>query len=133
VKPKPIVHRKPILVTIRELYATAFRCGKPGRGRPSTSSATTPARSFSTAICRTSAHAARVVRDGISGDERRGQTAAPPTYSDVLGTRWRIALHHGLQQSLWGSSMCPDHFTGGGSVGASWIPICRQSWSATLS
>jgi hypothetical protein len=34
VKPKPIVHRKPILVTIRELYATAFRCGRPGCGRP---------------------------------------------------------------------------------------------------
>lgn len=33
-KLKPIVHRKPVLATIRELYGTAFRCGKPGCGRP---------------------------------------------------------------------------------------------------
>lgn len=30
---KPIVHRKPVLATVRQLYGTAFRCGKPGCGR----------------------------------------------------------------------------------------------------
>lgn len=33
-KRKPIVHKKPLLATIRQLYGTAFRCGKPGCGRP---------------------------------------------------------------------------------------------------
>ncbi|WP_203717054.1 hypothetical protein [Asanoa siamensis] len=33
-KPKPISHRKPDLKTVRELYGTAFRCGKPGCGKP---------------------------------------------------------------------------------------------------
>lgn len=33
-KRKPIVHRKPVLATVRQLYGTAFRCGKPDCGRP---------------------------------------------------------------------------------------------------
>jgi pterin-4a-carbinolamine dehydratase len=33
-KRKPIVHKKPLPATIRQLYGTAFRCGKPGCGRP---------------------------------------------------------------------------------------------------
>ncbi len=33
-KTKPISHRKPDLATVRELYGTAFRCGKPDCGRP---------------------------------------------------------------------------------------------------
>ncbi|WP_433678046.1 hypothetical protein [Nocardia sp. CA-119907] len=31
---KPIVHRKPTLSTVRQLYGTAFRCGMPECGRP---------------------------------------------------------------------------------------------------
>lgn len=31
---KPTVHRKPVLATIRQLYGTAFRCGKPDCNRP---------------------------------------------------------------------------------------------------
>ncbi|TDC10864.1 hypothetical protein E1267_02595 [Nonomuraea longispora] len=33
-KRKPIVHKKPVLATIRQLYGTAFRCGMPGCGKP---------------------------------------------------------------------------------------------------
>lgn len=33
-KRRPIVHRKPVLATVRRLYGTAFRCGKPDCGRP---------------------------------------------------------------------------------------------------
>ncbi|WP_146060353.1 hypothetical protein [Amycolatopsis sp. CA-128772] len=33
-KRKPIVHRKPVLATVRQLYGTAFRCGKPDCGKP---------------------------------------------------------------------------------------------------
>jgi hypothetical protein len=33
-KRKPIVRRKPVLATVRQLYGTAFRCGKPDCGRP---------------------------------------------------------------------------------------------------
>ncbi|MGA4786741.1 hypothetical protein [Nocardia sp. AB354] len=33
-KRKPIVHRKPVLATVRQLYGTAFRCAKPDCGRP---------------------------------------------------------------------------------------------------
>ena len=32
-KRKAIVHRKPLQATIRQLYGTAFRCGKPGCSR----------------------------------------------------------------------------------------------------
>jgi hypothetical protein len=31
---RPIVYRKPVLATVRQLYGTAFRCGKPDCGRP---------------------------------------------------------------------------------------------------
>jgi pterin-4a-carbinolamine dehydratase len=31
---RPIVHRKPLPATIRQLYGTAFRCAKPSCGRP---------------------------------------------------------------------------------------------------
>ena len=33
-KRKPIVHKKPLPATVRQLYGTAFRCGKPDCGRP---------------------------------------------------------------------------------------------------
>jgi len=33
-RPKPIVHRRPLPATVRQLYGTAFRCGKPECGRP---------------------------------------------------------------------------------------------------